>query len=142
MVGLNARADYTWAPRYVTEMTSEGWTLAHQTDNYVDPIHLWTIFRTPITGLWFVRLDEAAEVRPSTFVVPTVSVHFDYNETDRIEGLTVFDISNHRSAFVARSALGAALDFGSLKWRTFESNTPGAAVLAFVEKAMASPTSQ
>jgi hypothetical protein len=117
---------------------ARGAILAHQSNNYIDPVHPWTICRTPVTGLWFVRLDEAAEVDRSVFVVPSMSAHFDYDETDRIEGFTVFDIANHRSAFVAKSAAGARPELGTLKWRPFDSDTPGAAVLAFVEKALAS----
>jgi hypothetical protein len=136
ITGLSVRRDYLWAPANIEYQTSQGWTLAATTDNFIEPTHPWTIFRTPVTGLWFVKPKAARKIADGVVVVPQMSLHFNYEDTDPIEGRTVFDLRNHRSAFIADEDNVAPIHIEALEWRVFEKHTPGAEVQDFVERTL------
>lgn len=134
---LDARSDYRWADANIAQKKAEGWTLAASNANFVEPTRPWTIFRTPVTGLWFVRPAELVAAAPNVFVVRQLSLHFDFEKTDQIEGLAAFDVVNHRSAFIDEGIPALQVKVDSLEWRSFEKDTPGAKVQAFIEAAVA-----
>ena len=78
---------------------------------------------------------------PNIFVVPQVSLHFDYEKTDQIEGFVAYDVTNHRSVFIDEGVEALQGNLADLEWRTFERDTPGDKVQAFVEASLlGSPT--
>ena len=134
---LDARSDYRWAEPNIAQKKAEGWTLAASNDNFAEPTRPWTLFRAPVTGLWFVQPAERIAVAPNVFVLPQLSLHFDFDKTEQIEGLVAFDLVNHRSAFIDEGVSAPHVKVSALEWRSFKKDTPGAKVQAFVEAAVA-----
>ena len=68
---FDARSDYSWSNIVIKQKTEDGWTLAATQDNFGDLIRPWTLFKTPITGLWFTKPNELRQLwfdcdRPSS----------------------------------------------------------------------------
>jgi hypothetical protein len=138
-----ARADYVWAKNVIRERTSEGWTLAVTQDNYVSPVRPWTLFKAPVTGLWFARpggtwevLDDAERPRGPIVFAPILHVSYDYDRTEAEEYVEFFDLATGKSAFAPHGTtlqdlVDAGADFqrgvplSGLQWREYDPGTPG-----------------
>ena len=69
----SAGSDYRWAGEIARARFSEGWSVAAAGDNYAVIEKPWTIFKAPISALWFVRMGEmtndgAFKIVPVLFV--------------------------------------------------------------------------
>lgn len=136
LLTLRARADYQWAKRQVAEKSAHGWVLAASIDNFIDPTRPWTWFKTPVTGLWFVKTRAQTAVTPDVYVFPQLRLRYDYNDVEEEETLTAFNIRTHKSAYLPSDAPVGNLDLSSLEWRSFEPNTPGDQLQKFVEASL------
>ena len=127
-----AYSDYSWSENMIRNKTAEGWVLAVSQDNYAGPpLHPWTWFKTPVTGLWFIKPGMLRKFK-STIVTPVLNVQYDYSETDEKVNIKFFDLMG-KSAFLPENVSLKNVNFDDLKWYTFPPKSPGQLLINAIE---------
>ena len=133
LVFSSARVDYSWSELMIRKKTAEGWTLAATSDNYVDILSPWTLFKTPVTGLWFIKLNDLTQNGP--FIAGSVlHISYDYSKTEQEEYIELFDIEKGKSAFLLKDTNIELYDPSSLEWNDYPPGSPGDKLIKFIQK--------
>ena len=136
-VGFYAYRDYHFAPATTARLTADGWTLAASSANYVWPWHPWTLVRTPVTTLWFMRFHQAKRISPGVISVPELRVVYNYGPIESEENLSIYDLRNSRQTVVPPGTSAANIDLTQLKWFRPEPGTPGEHLMNYVRAKLA-----
>jgi len=134
-----ARSDYTWADRVKEEKLKEGWTLVFEQDNFASLSKPWTLFKTPVTGLWFVM---DAETMPllsnlNIYLSSVLYVRYDYSQTEESHYYELFDIERMKSAMLPAENLEMALTavakipLDEFEWQNYEHGSPGSKLIDY-----------
>lgn len=129
-VFLSASADYQWASKIIRNEVQEGWVVVHKQDNLSDLFSPWSLFKTPVTGIWFVNDTDIKNINSNIILVHVLRVSYNYSRTDREEYFNLVNAKTEESAFV-----GSGEDLKSLveiKWDKPASGTPGAHIIQHV----------
>ncbi|RJP74028.1 MAG: hypothetical protein C4532_03275 [Candidatus Abyssobacteria bacterium SURF_17] len=132
-VFFHARADYSWSEKIIEKKTAEGWTLAATQDNFGDLVRPWTWFKTPVTGLWFIRQQESRRFR-SVIAVPVLRVSYDYSKTEQEEHVEFFDIAEGRSAILVEDMPIEKVVLSQLEWVAYPPGTPGDKLIKYMQE--------
>lgn len=134
-VFFHARADYSWSEKMIEKKTAEGWTLAATQDNFGDLVRPWTWFKTPVTGLWFIRPQESRRFG-SVIAVPVLRVSYDYSKTEQGKHVEFFDIAKGRSAILAEDIPIEKVVLSQLQWVAYPPGTPGDKLIKYLQERM------
>ena len=125
-----ARSDYIWADRIKNAAPSD-WSLVVQQDNFSALSKPWTLFKTPVTGLWFVKSGEIRQVAPHILLAPVLRFHYDYSQTEQYESYQLFDLQERKTAYLNDETEIDNLDIKKLEWHSYEVGTPGALLIQY-----------
>ena len=134
LVVLDAWKDYRWAGANVTAYSSEGWVVAASSKNFAAITSPWTLVRTPVSGLWFVKPADALRVTPTIVAIPQMSLHYNFDAAEQFESVRLFDVAKHTSVALEDGSEIAKIGLTNLEWRAPKPGTPDAEVQAFVER--------
>jgi hypothetical protein len=93
-------SDYSWANRFVPKMEREGWHVAAVSANVVYLERPWTLFKTPIDTIWFIRPGNEIE---EGLVLNEVYQVFNPNSDEKAETFhQLVDCKRFRAAIVPK----------------------------------------
>jgi len=93
---MDVRADYDWAPSYITRARATGWQLLATRSNATDLVRPWTWFWTPVTSLWFVRTDRLVAYDSARVGLPVLAAHWDFDHTEEFRSFVAVDVGKNR----------------------------------------------
>lgn len=128
------QSDYSWAELMTQKKTAEGWTLVATQDNFGDLARPWTWLKTPVTGLWFIKMIESRQLG-SIVLVPILRVSYDYSKTEQNEYFELFDVSKGNSAILEANVPIEKINFSTIEWNNYKDGTPGDKLIKYVQKA-------
>lgn len=65
---LTAKADYSWHEKYIAQKQPD-WTLFSQQANVIDPIHVYTFFKSPVVRLGFIDNHKVKNIQNKIYFV-------------------------------------------------------------------------
>lgn len=125
-IWLEARADYHWANDMISDASSEGWVVSATSDNYVVPTHPWTIFKQPISSVWFIKPERVWKLENGLIVAS--ELHFNYDGMERTEkefSTVIIDCKNKKHAFTNEIRTIGELNMKNLLWGDIKPHSPG-----------------
>lgn len=131
-VFFSARSDYQWADLIIEQETLKGWTVIAKQDNFADITVPWTLIKTPVTGLWFIKNNHKQKLNKEIYLIHTLYVSYDYSRTDKEESLWLVNIKTRESAFLDPTQDPSTLNINKLKWYKFEAGAPGFQIIQYM----------
>ena len=114
-----------------------GWMdLAATQENFADLIRPWTLFKTPITGLWFTKPNESRQLG-SIVVAPVLRVSYDYSKTEQKEYVEFFNITTGKSALPPENTALEMVNSSTLEWHDYPAETPGDKLMKYIQNTRA-----
>ncbi len=107
-------SDYAWADLLIEQRQSKGWTVVQTHNNFVDIARFWTIFKTPVTTVVFVKPGEIYPLENHRVLAQVLRVSYDYSRTSEDEHEMLNNCSNNRFAYLDN--LKPPLDEKALSW--------------------------
>lgn len=135
-VGYPAYRDYSWASSTISDKERSGWRVASKSSNFIDPGHFWTLVRTPVTQIGFIRPDDIA-VWGKFPVTRVLWANYNYEKSEEHIALEIFDCERKQLAtapenLAADSQEARNQKLEKLEWQSFTDEQPGAQNLKFV----------
>ncbi len=123
---LAAASDYRWANAVIRQNLQAGWVLVNTQAHYSALSRPWTIFKSPVSRLAFVRPHEIERLSESHVYGKILWVNhreLESTQTDIVG--SVVDCTARKDAFVEPQVPPRAINLSSLSWRDTTPNSPG-----------------
>jgi hypothetical protein len=124
---ISALADYTWSEKIIKQKNKDGWTVAATNDNLVDITHPWTIIKTPITTIAFLKTEN---IKINNDIRTTEILWVEYyklSSTREEISPKIYNCDTRKSAYISKS-----IDIHDLSWKDPIPETPGDQITNFI----------
>jgi hypothetical protein len=133
---LYIREDYLWADREIAAGMQDGWHVVYQQNIHADPVYPWTLVRTPVTALYFMKPGTIQRHGSQLFLAPVAAKTYDYTHRQTHHHLfwAGFDLANNRIAIFKADRDGLVVVQREVTWIPIQPGSPGESLATYVHK--------